>query len=194
VKTRIRINPISLAIFVMLLVPFFSIHAQDTSDALHPGIHQAEGEGITLSDGAQVVDAEGAQLGKAVETTSADFVAYGTDVTVRWRSVDTLTLSCQCDAGWVEVWSSDPATVSNTTWQEATIYLSNQARNHQLRLTAASHKPWLIDTIAPIDKSLERFVLPVTGILLKAILESIVVIVVTIVFIRWCLRLRRRKI
>jgi hypothetical protein len=64
------------------------IHNQ--TPTLYPGVHQAEDWRVTRVN-VNVVEAEGAQLGKAAEVkaNSAIFIcAYGTDVILRWRETD----------------------------------------------------------------------------------------------------------
>jgi polysaccharide biosynthesis protein PslG len=53
---------------------------------LYPGVHQAEDWRVKLPDDAEIVDAEGAEFGKAVEALNHfSFTAYGTDVIIRWQ-------------------------------------------------------------------------------------------------------------
>jgi polysaccharide biosynthesis protein PslG len=52
---------------------------------LYAGVHQAENWAVELPDVAQLVDVEGAEFGKAVQTNHFKFDSYGTDVLIRWR-------------------------------------------------------------------------------------------------------------
>jgi len=52
---------------------------------LYVGVHQAESWAVELDNDAQVIEVEGAEFGKAVQTTHFKFDYYGTDVLIRWQ-------------------------------------------------------------------------------------------------------------
>src|SRR5437868_7048073 len=52
---------------------------------LYAGVHQAESWAITKPTDAKLVDADGAEFGKAIETPNLSFTAYGTDVILRLK-------------------------------------------------------------------------------------------------------------
>ncbi|HYO88856.1 MAG TPA: cellulase family glycosylhydrolase [Candidatus Limnocylindrales bacterium] len=105
---------------------------------LYRGVHQAEHWAVTLSDDAALEPAEGAQLGEAERTASAQFTVQGTSVMLRWRGDALLT---------VTVDSGSASTVMPNTdgWTETLIASSLFNQRHTVEVSSAA--PFLLDSI-----------------------------------------------
>ncbi len=69
-----------------------TVFAQDQNTTLMPGVYQAEDSRVKLPDDAKVVNAGGAEFGKAVKAKTVDAVVNGTDVILRWKSASIVVL------------------------------------------------------------------------------------------------------
>jgi len=79
---------------------------------LYAGVHQAESWAVAKPNDAKLVDADGAEFGKAVEITQADVTAYGTDIILRWKSDGLLSITDE---------SNNLTFVADTSQETATI-------------------------------------------------------------------------
>jgi polysaccharide biosynthesis protein PslG len=59
---------------------------------LYAGVHQAESWEVMKPGNARMVEAEGAEFGKAVEATQLEFEGFGTDILLRWKGNNRLVV------------------------------------------------------------------------------------------------------
>lgn len=106
---------------------------------LYTGVHQAEQHwAIQTDETAQVVRIDEAQFREAVEATEISFVAYGTDVRIRWQG-DNLNVTIDDEVG---AWRAKPR---RGGWTYTTITHSLLPESHTI--TLSSETPMMIDSI-----------------------------------------------
>lgn len=118
---------------------------------LYRGTHQESHWALTLPNEAQRVPAEAAQFGHATRTPSAAFIAYGTEVAVRWQGGgavgvyrdDTLLYTLPSNAN---------AAYTKDGWHELRVRLSWIAEPHNIRIEA-DDDTLLLDAIIIYDNT-----------------------------------------
>ncbi len=120
---------------------------------LYAGVHQAESWAVTKSDDAKLVDADGTEFGKMVETEKLSFAAYGTDIIIRVKNSGVL---------------GDPSDFNlnliapNSDWVEVLITRSFLATTHRIYRISVGDKTFQIDSIIVLDRTLQN-ILPLAA-------------------------------
>lgn len=159
-------------------------YMQTLTPTLYRGVHQAESHWAIGYQAGNVrtdpipVTVEGAQFDSAVETRFANFTADGTEVTMRWRSVD--------DSATVEIWTDErtrqeTVTVGADSWQTTTLHTSTLPET--LTVAIESDAPLYIDSITVADRTVQN----VFGYALVALIgvSGVVLAVITGLVQRW---------
>ncbi len=136
---------------------------------LYKGVHQEDHWALTLPDGAEAVEVEGAQLGDAVQTDSVSFIADGTEVAVRWQGGEAITLYREGNV--METFASDDTTTyTDGDWHEVRVRLSWLAAPHDVRIEAADDT-LLLDSVTVYDDSVRDVVIiAALGVVVMALL------------------------
>ncbi len=120
-------------------------YTSNLTPTLYRGTHQTDDHwAVSLPDDAATVTADGAQFEDAAQTDSAEFVAHGTEVAVRWQG-GPLTLTVN-DGRTLTLDGSAEA----DDWNERRVRLGWWATDHKLRLTGDG---LLLDSITVYNNS-----------------------------------------
>jgi polysaccharide biosynthesis protein PslG len=112
---------------------------------LYKGVHQADDHwAITVDDTAKTVEDENAQFGQALEATTVEFVADGTDIIINWRGDDKLSV-------YVDGELQQTIAGHITDWRPAHISLSMLSGTHDVQLM--TYQPFQLDSITVFDRS-----------------------------------------
>jgi len=119
------------------------LNEQRENPLLYRGVHQAESWQITAED-STLVESDDAQFEDALQTTSAEFSAHGTDIRLRWRDGG---------EGVSVLLNGEPQStiISGDGWGEATIFSGQTAQTQSVQLTAET--PFELDSITVADYS-----------------------------------------
>ncbi len=138
---------------------YTSMHAyiHDQTPTLYMGVHQAEDWAITRSADAVGVNLDGAEFGTAVDTLTAEFVVYGTDVILRW--VDDGSGIALLVNGDFRPLGAEPLP-NSPGWRTVRVPLGLTAQPHTIRL--AGFVRWQFDSVTVLNRTLEN-VFPYAG-------------------------------
>ena len=145
-------------------------YISNLTPTLYPGVHQVEDNwAVTLPDDAQIIDADGAQFGTAVETSEVSFDAYGTDVVLRWRGDSTLHFESSGQP-------IEPASSSTSDDGWHTTMMTQSLTAQQFSLHVSSETPFVLDSVTVYNRSITNLFPLVGGLVIGAGMVLYVVI------------------
>jgi hypothetical protein len=125
---------------------------------LYQGTHQLDNHwAVMYGDNAEVVEAVGAQFGRALQTNVLEFDAQGSEIRLRWQG-ETLRVTIDGQQTMYEA--------SRGEWHTTTIYDAMLSAAHHVRLEA--HTPVILDSVIMMDRRFEKLY-PYTVVLLVGI-------------------------
>lgn len=146
------------------------MHIGAAIPTLYAGTHQAETHGVRLSTDAAVVPVEGGVFGQAAQAAEMAFIAYGSQIRLRWQCSGVMRVNGQ----------TPDVSPDSTEWYETTIAASDRAQLHTIEIDGNDDGlPCYFDTITVIDRTRERLTLMiaavgiVTGMFLYAVMAGL---------------------
>lgn len=116
---------------------------------LYAGTHQEDHWALTFPAEAQVIQAAGAQFGDAIQTSRTNFIAHGTEVTLRWQGNSPITV--YRDGRILSTIESGDALVGQNGWMELRVRLGWFAEDHPLQIESAA--PFTLDSVTVYDNT-----------------------------------------
>lgn len=134
-------------------------HITGETPTLYRGTHRAYGHwAVTLAADAQPTTSAGADFDAVARTTGAAFHAHGTDVLLRWQGQ---SLTVRVDGNGAA--TTHTFTASGDDWRSARVPLGLLPRTAHISVESSAGEPFLLDSIAVLDRSFEH-VYPLAGV------------------------------
>jgi hypothetical protein len=140
------------------------IHSQ--TPTLYTGVHQAEDWRITLpSDAIVYKNAPEADFGRYVHTREVSFIAYGTDIIVRWEGETPPEVEVDNEKS--SYWISHSMYEGSSSRFQSTLVHSFLTQNYQVHISGFGESSIAIYAITILDRSFENiFPLAAVGVAL----------------------------
>jgi hypothetical protein len=154
-------------------------HITTEAPTLYPGAHQADHWAIFPNE-AQIVAADGAQFGRAIEMMAVELTVNGTGITVRWQGDAPLTILSDSDELLATLNPAPPEPEAEMTeepaeadsiepepdlWNENYVHLAQFAEPQPLRIVSSDREPFLLDSIMVIDRSVTQLIPTIAGVI-----------------------------
>ena len=132
-------------------------YTETLTPTLYRGVHQENHWALTLPESAEIIEAENAQFGDAVQTQGATFIAHGTEFSIRWRDGDSITVF-RDSAEMTTLLSDDVSTYTEDGWHEIRLRLGWFAETSEIRLET-NGGDILLDSITVYDNTIQDIVI-----------------------------------
>jgi hypothetical protein len=186
-ETLPRIQPLSLILLSLLLFTMFPALAQDDSTVLYPGTYQAEDGRIIRSEGTQIIEAEGAEFGNAIQLENSGILSEvrittsGTEVVLRMKGDRQAAIFVEIDGIQFDYNTHhDQLLRTWGTWGQWTIQNSFLTETHHYVFKVGTENGIqggvLIDTITVVDRTFQNVAPLAAGVLIFAGVFAYVVV------------------
>jgi hypothetical protein len=121
-----------------------------------------------------MVEADGAQFGKAAFTQSITFQAYGTNIRLRWRGDVILGVNINGETSAVGTQCLPLATLSD--WHESCLKQSLTPQTYTVTIAPFPEQPFFFDSIMVMDRTVENLFPLVAGVAIAIFMTLAVII------------------